>query len=123
MLRDAQAATGIPDDDRPLTERRVHQAEAAVLALARLGTRIDVCMSSPRLRAVQMGERECRSASASQSNRRYRGEPFELRALTAGLDDVLLVGHDPSFSLTLHDLSGAQARIRKGGLAGSRRAN
>ena len=31
---------------------------------------------------------------------------------------MLLVGHDPSFSLTLHDLTGAQARMRKGGLAG-----
>jgi hypothetical protein len=31
---------------------------------------------------------------------------------------VLLVGHDPSFTLTLHDLTGAQARMKKGGLAG-----
>ena len=31
--------------------------------------------------------------------------------------DVLLVGHDPSFSLLLHDLTGAQSRMRKGGLA------
>jgi hypothetical protein len=30
----------------------------------------------------------------------------------------LLVGHDPSFSITLHDLTGVQARMRKGGLAG-----
>ena len=46
------------------------------------------------------------------------GEPFDVRELTAGLGDVLLVGHDPSFSLTLHDLTGTQARMRKGGLAG-----
>jgi phosphohistidine phosphatase SixA len=39
-------------------------------------------------------------------------------SLTAGLSNVLLVGHDPSFSLTLHDLTGTQARMRKGGLAG-----
>ena len=31
---------------------------------------------------------------------------------------MLLVGHDPSFTLTLHDLTGAQARMKKGGLAG-----
>ncbi len=30
---------------------------------------------------------------------------------------MLLVGHDPSFSMTLHDLTGAQARMAKGGLA------
>jgi len=43
---------------------------------------------------------------------------FDAHDLTAGLGDVLLVGHDPSFSLTLHDLTGVQARLRKGGLAG-----
>jgi phosphohistidine phosphatase len=31
---------------------------------------------------------------------------------------VLLVGHDPSFSMLLHDLTGAQARMKKGGVAG-----
>ena len=37
--------------------------------------------------------------------------------LTAGLEDVMLVGHDPSFTLTLHELTGAQARMSKAGLA------
>jgi phosphohistidine phosphatase SixA len=45
------------------------------------------------------------------------GEPFDPGALAAGLEDVLLVGHDPSFSMTLHEMTGAQARMRKGGLA------
>jgi phosphohistidine phosphatase SixA len=49
--------------------------------------------------------------------RRLSGEPFDVDELVTGLGDVLLVGHDPSFSLTLHDLTGAQARMRKGGLA------
>ena len=46
------------------------------------------------------------------------GEPFDVRDLTAGLGDVLLVGHDPSFSLLVHDMTGAQTRLKKGGLAG-----
>ena len=45
------------------------------------------------------------------------GEPLDVQRLTAGLGDVLLVGHDPSFSILLHDLTGAQARMKKGGLA------
>jgi phosphohistidine phosphatase SixA len=49
---------------------------------------------------------------------RLSGEPFDVADLTAGFDDVLLVGHDPSFTLTLYNLTGAQARMRKGGLAG-----
>jgi phosphohistidine phosphatase SixA len=51
-------------------------------------------------------------------DRRLSGEPFDAYDLVAGLGDVLLVGHDPSFSLTVHDLTGAQARMKKGGLAG-----
>jgi hypothetical protein len=31
---------------------------------------------------------------------------------------VLLVGHDPDFSTAVHDLTGAQVRLKKGGLAG-----
>jgi phosphohistidine phosphatase SixA len=31
---------------------------------------------------------------------------------------VLLVGHDPDFSMAVHSLTGAQVRMKKGGLAG-----
>ena len=47
------------------------------------------------------------------------GGPFDAEALAAGLgDDVLLVGHDPDFSTAVHSLTGAQVRMKKGGLAG-----
>jgi len=119
LLRHAEAADGGPDEDRPLTERGMLHAEAAGLAMARLGTHLDVCMSSPKLRAVQTAERACEPLGVTVTiEPALSGEPFDFHALTAGLGDVLLVGHDPSFSLTLHALTGAQARIRKGGLAG-----
>jgi phosphohistidine phosphatase len=118
LLRHAEAADGFPDDERPLTERGVQQAEAAGRALERLGARIDVCLSSPKLRAVQTAQLACAPLSVEVTiERRLSGEPFDVPELTAGLGDVLLVGHDPSFSLTLHDLTGTQARMRKGGLA------
>ena len=118
LLRHAEAADGFPDDERPLTERGVQQAEAAGRALERLGARIDVCLSSPKLRAVQTAQLACAPLSLEVTiERRLSGEPFDLPELTAGLGDVLLVGHDPSFSLKLHDLTGTQARMRKGGLA------
>ena len=119
LLRHAEAADGTPDDQRPLTERGMHHAQAAGLAIARLGIHIDVCMSSPKLRAVQTAERACGPPGLSvTSEQALSGEPVDGHALTAGRGDVLLVGHDPSFSLTLHHLTGAQARIKKGGLAG-----
>jgi phosphohistidine phosphatase len=118
MLRHAEAADGHPDDERPLTERGVRQATDAGLALARLGVQLDACLSSPKLRAAQTAELACEPLGLPVTiEPALSGEPFDVHALVAGLGEVLLVGHDPSFTLTLHDLTGAQARMRKGGLA------
>jgi phosphohistidine phosphatase len=118
LLRHAEAADGGPDDQRPLTERGMRQAEAAGAALARLGTHIDACLSSPKLRAMQSAQRACEPLGVEVTvERALSGEPFDVHELTAGLGDVLLVGHDPSFSILLHDLTGTQSRMRKGGLA------
>jgi phosphohistidine phosphatase len=119
LLRHAEAADGVPDDERSLTERGVRQAEAAGRALETLGARIALCLSSPKLRALQTARLACAPLGVEVTvDRRLAGEPIDVDELTAGLDDVLLVGHDPSFSLTLHDLTGAQARMKKGSLAG-----
>jgi phosphohistidine phosphatase len=118
LLRHAEAADGVPDDERPLTEKGQAQADAAGRALAHLGEKIDICLSSPKLRAVQTAERACEPLGVPvRIEPALSGEPFDVQRLVAGLGDVLLVGHDPSFSLLLHDLTGAQARMKKGGLA------
>jgi phosphohistidine phosphatase len=119
LLRHADAVDGTPDDERPLSERGVIQAQDAGRALAALGVTIDACLSSPKLRALQTAQYACPPLGVEVTvDRRLAGEPFDAYDLVAGLDDVLLVGHDPSFTLTVHDLTGAQARMRKGGLAG-----
>jgi phosphohistidine phosphatase len=119
LLRHAEAAEGTPDDDRPLTERGMMQAQDAGRALEQLGISIDACLSSPKLRAMQTAQLACAALAVEVTpDRRLSGEPFDASDLVAGLGDVLLVGHDPSFSLTLHDLTGTQARMKKGGLAG-----
>jgi phosphohistidine phosphatase len=119
LLRHAEAADGFPDDERPLTERGVTQAQNAGRALQRLGVSIDACLASPKLRALQTAQHACAPLGVEVTvEPRLAGAPFDVADLTAGLGEVLLVGHDPSFSLTLHDQTGAQARMRKGGLAG-----
>jgi phosphohistidine phosphatase len=119
LLRHAEAEDGLPDDERPLTERGAMHADAAGRALAVLSVHIDACMSSPKLRALQTAERACEPLGLPVIIEPVlSGEPFDVHALTAGLGDVLLVGHDPSFSLLLHDLTGCQTRMKKGGLAG-----
>jgi phosphohistidine phosphatase len=117
LLRHAEAADGQPDDERPLTERGVLQAESAGRALAYLGEQIEICLSSPKRRAIQTAELVCEPLGIQVTvEPALAGEPIDMRTITG--DDVLLVGHDPSFSLLLHDLTGAQARMKKGGLAG-----
>jgi phosphohistidine phosphatase len=119
LLRHAEAQDGKPDDARPLTEAGERQARTAGLAMVRLGIAIDACLSSPKLRARQTAELACEPLGVEVTvEPRLGGEPFDANELAAGLGDVMLVGHDPSFTLTLHDLTGAQARLRKGGLAG-----
>jgi phosphohistidine phosphatase len=119
LLRHAEARSGSPDEARQLTHRGCEHARAAGLTLARLGVSVDACLSSPKVRAVQTAQLACEPLGVPVTEvDELSGEPFDVRELVAGLGDVLLVGHDPSFTLTLHDLTGAQARIPKGGLAG-----
>jgi phosphohistidine phosphatase SixA len=83
-----------------------------------MGVSIDVCLTSPKLRAQETARLATERIGVEvRVEPRLAGEPFDACDLTVGLGNVLLVGHDPSFSLTLHDLTGAQARMRKGGLA------
>jgi phosphohistidine phosphatase len=119
LLRHAEAVDGLPDDERPLTDRGVTQAESAGRALVRLGVQLDTCLTSPKLRALQTAQLACEPLGIDPVvDPALSGEPFDVHRLIAGQgDNVLLVGHDPSFTLTLHDLTGAQSRLRKGGLA------
>jgi phosphohistidine phosphatase len=122
LLRHADAADGSPDEARPLTEKGVRQAQAAGLALARLGVTLDLCLASPKLRAMQTAELACEAIGAPvQTAPELAGGPFDAEALAAGLGAVMLVGHDPSISLSLHDLTGVHTRMSKGGLAGIQR--
>lgn len=119
LLRHADAADGSPDEARPLTERGVRQAQDVGHALARLGVRLDNCLSSPKLRAVETARLACEPLGVEVTlAQQLAGGPFDPDELVAGLGETMLVGHDPSISLTLHDLTGAHTRMKKGGLAG-----
>jgi phosphohistidine phosphatase len=118
LLRHAEAVDGIPDDERPLTEKGIQQATDAGRALQVVGASIDICLASPKIRAQQTAQLACAALGIEvETEKRLSGEPFDLEDVIAGRGDVLLVGHDPSFSLLLHDLTGAQARMKKGGVA------
>jgi phosphohistidine phosphatase len=118
LLRHADAADGSPDDARPLTERGVRQAQAAGRALVGLGAELDVCFTSPKRRAVETAELVCESLGVEViTTNELSGSPFDAERIAEGYGGAMLVGHDPSISLCLHDLTGVQARMAKGGLA------
>lgn len=120
LLRHGDAADGSPDAERPLTGKGEGQARAAGQALAALGVEMDACLTSPKLRAADTARLACEPLGVDpQHEPKLAGGPFDAEALAAGLgDNVLLVGHDPDFSMAVHDLTGAQVRMKKGGLAG-----
>jgi phosphohistidine phosphatase len=118
LLRHAEAADGMPDDQRPLTAAGMRDADAAGRALLRLGVKLDGCLTSPKLRAVQTAERACAPLGvAVTAEPALAGEPFDPEHLTLGLQDALLVGHDPSFTNAIEELTGARVKLAKGGLA------
>jgi phosphohistidine phosphatase len=115
-----------PDDDRELTARGERQSDAAGAALARLGVEFAACYTSPKVRARDTAVHTCAALNV---------EPQEVAALADGFDRddafelflahdedarVLAVGHEPSFSQVVHDLTGARVEFKKGGIAAIR---
>ncbi len=111
------------DDDRELTPRGERQAEAAGVALARLGVELAACYTSPKVRARDTAKLCCRSLGVDPETVDALRGGFELGDLRELLlaheddDDVLLVGHEPDLSQLVHDCTGARVEMKKGGLA------
>jgi phosphohistidine phosphatase len=120
LLRHGDAEDGSPDSERPLTDKGREQSRAVGAALGALGVEVDACLTSPKVRAAETARLACEPLGVEpQLEPKLAGGPFDAEALAAGLgDEVLLVGHDPDFSMAVHSLTGAQVRMKKGGLAG-----
>jgi phosphohistidine phosphatase len=119
LLRHGDAADGSPDAERPLTDKGRAQSAAAGAALKALGVELDACLTSPKVRAAETARLVCEPLGVEpELEPKLAGGPFDAQALAAGLgDEVLFVGHDPDFSAAVHSLTGAQVRLKKGGLA------
>ena len=121
LLRHGDAAEGSPDAERPLTDKGREQSRAVGAALKAIGVELDACLTSPKVRAAETARLACEQLGdvEPQLEPKLAGGPFDAEALAAGLgEDVLLVGHDPDFSMAVHSMTGAQVRMKKGGLAG-----
>jgi phosphohistidine phosphatase len=119
LLRHGDAEDGNGDDAaRRLTPKGERQAEAAGRALAALGAEVDTCLTSPKVRAAETARLACNALGLEpEVIEELRGGPFDSLGLSAGRSNVLLVGHEPDFSGEVGRLTGANAKLRKGGLA------
>jgi phosphohistidine phosphatase len=118
FLRHGDAEDTEPDFDRRLTPKGERQARDAGAALALLGVKIEVCLTSPKLRARETARLTCETLGVEMTvDDRLTGGRFDPLDLTAGLDDVLLVGHEPDFSGAIAQLTGGRVDMKKGGLA------
>ncbi len=119
LLRHADAEDGSPDAQRPLSPKGEEQARAVGAALAVLGIELDACLASPKVRARETARLACEPLGIEPwEERALRGGPFDPTDVAAGHgESVLLVGHEPDFSMAVHDATGAQVRMPKAGLA------
>jgi phosphohistidine phosphatase len=115
-----------PDDDRELTPRGQRQSVAAGQGLAKLGLEFDACYTSPKVRARDTARLACEALNIEPVEEDSLGDGFDRDdalelLLRHGADArVLVVGHEPSFSQVVYDLTGGRVDFKKGGVAAVR---
>jgi phosphohistidine phosphatase len=112
------------DHERPLTKDGMKKMKEQAKALADLDVKIDAVLSSPYTRAYQTAD-----IVAGKMGLEVKTEPrlapgfnvdklAEIVAAFADDQALLLVGHEPTFSMVIAELSGGgRVQMKKGALA------
>jgi phosphohistidine phosphatase len=115
---DAEAGEGKPDAERELTEKGESQSVSAGEALKALGVKLDVCLTSPKIRAKRTAELACGPLDCPvEEDDRLKGGDFDPLDVAAGRGEVMLVGHEPDFSQAVALVTGSRVKMKKGGIA------
>lgn len=119
FLRHGDAEDGNGNDaTRRLTPKGKRQAEDAGKALTTLGAEIEACLTSPKVRAADTARLACKALELEpEIATELRGGRFDSLGLSTGRGNLLFVGHEPDFSTEVARLTGANVKLRKGGLA------
>ena len=118
------ASASVSDDVRELTDEGRRQVRALAEALCKGGTVIERVVSSPLTRARQTAEilAECFDVRAETDGRLRSGcrlGDAQAAILAQPYQRLMLVGHEPDFSVIVSQLvGGAHIKLRPGGVAG-----
>jgi phosphohistidine phosphatase len=110
LVRHAKAITGnpaLPDSDRPLNERGLHEAATMGQRLAQRGVKPGMVLSSPAARALATAQQLAEAMGIDRADivadeRLYNAAPDALLAVIQGLgqgpERVMLVAHNPGLT-------------------------
>lgn len=119
----AEAGGAIEDHDRQLTEEGRQFTSAAARLMARIQLKPHHIYSSPRARARQTAEIVSEVLGVPVEIRDEMNYGFNIPALDVllGKDgvntEIMFVGHEPSMSMVIGELTGAAVAMKKAGLA------
>lgn len=125
FLRHGHAEPGglISDHDRQLTPEGIQRLHVAAKVMRQLNINPAHIFSSPRIRARQTADIIAEATGTPVEIREEVNFDFDLNAVRTliqdlpATDEVMFVGHEPTFSMTVQNLTGADVEMKKGGLA------
>ncbi len=111
-----------PDDDRPLTERGRREMKRVAKLLEQLKFSPEVIFTSPLPRASETAAIVAKRLKLKTEVTRALVHGFDLerlRRLLAKVEAkcVMVVGHEPEFSEVIKELTGANIKLSKAGIA------
>lgn len=118
------AAAGQPDYSRALTERGRERMQAEARALKKLGVQVSVVLTSPLVRARETAEIVAETLACPLAEEQALAAGCTLSELSEALDSrgmagsVMVVGHEPDFSIMIGQIiGGGRVEMKKGALA------
>jgi phosphohistidine phosphatase len=111
-----------PDDERPLTERGKKEMRKVAKFLRALDTPLEEIVSSPLPRARQTADFVAKRFNLHVREQDTLAEGFSVSALKQlaekyPVENLMSVGHEPTFTEVIAELTGADCKLSKGGVA------
>ena len=111
-----------PDDERPLTDRGKKEMRKVAKFLRALDIPLEEIVSSPLTRARETADIVADCFKMHVREQEVLGHGFGVSGLkeilrTYPVDHLMIVGHEPSFSEVVQELTGGDCKLSKGGVA------